>query len=54
MVCEIHLDPNAVPQNPSVLNIVGKKGELLGIGSNPQVGEKSGDNYYLEALIHIC
>ena len=53
MVCDISLNPNAVEQDPSVLKVVGKKGELLGIEKNPQVHKNSGDSYYLEVLIHI-
>jgi hypothetical protein len=52
MVCDISLNPNAVRQDPDVLKIVGKKGELLGIENNPQVHKNSG-GYYLEALVHI-
>ena len=52
MVCDISLNPNAVKQDPSVLKIVGKTGELLGIENNPQVHKNSG-GYYLEALVHI-
>ena len=53
MVCDISLVPNVVRQDPSVLKIIGKKGELLGIENNPQVGKMSGENYYLQALVHI-
>ncbi len=44
--------PNAVEQDPAVLKIVGKNGELLGIENNPQVGKNSG-GYYLDALVNI-
>jgi hypothetical protein len=53
MVCKISLNPNAVRQDPSVLKIIGKKGELLGVDNNPQIGKMSGENYYLQALVHI-
>jgi hypothetical protein len=53
MVCEISLNPNAVRQDSSVLKVIGKKGELLGIDNNPQIGKMSGENYYLQALVHI-
>lgn len=53
MVCDISLNPNAVRQDPSVLKIIGKKGELLGVDINPQIGKMSGENYYLQALVHI-
>jgi hypothetical protein len=36
-----------------VLKVIGKKGELLGIDNNPQIGKMSGENYYLQALVHI-
>jgi|ERR1017187_1569349 hypothetical protein len=52
MVCDISLNPNAVRQEPEVLRIVGRKGELLGIENNPQVHRNSG-GYYLEAIVHI-
>jgi len=52
MVCDISLNPNAVRQDPDVLKIVGKKGELLGIENNPQVHKNSG-GYYLQAIVHI-
>jgi hypothetical protein len=53
MVCEISFDPNAVRQDASVLKITGTKGELLGIDNNPQIGKKSGENYYLRAFVQI-
>jgi hypothetical protein len=53
MVCEILFSTNFIQQDAAVLKIVGKKGELLGIENNPQVKKQSGDNYYLEALVHI-
>ena len=53
MVCDISFQPHGLPQPPSVLKIVGEHGENLGIENNPQVHKNSGDNYYLEALVHI-
>jgi hypothetical protein len=50
MVCDLTLMPSS--QSGAVQKVVGKKGELLGIDSNPQVGKNSGE-YYLEALVHI-
>lgn len=52
MVCDISFIPRGVPQETTVLKITGKSGELLGIGTNPQIGENSG-GYYLQALVHI-
>lgn len=56
MVCEISFLPQErVPtrQDAAVLKVTGKKGELLGIDNNPQVGKMSGENYYLQALVAI-
>lgn len=53
MVCDIFFDTNSIRQNESVLKVVGEKGRLLGVGYNPQVAKNSGENYYLEALVHI-
>ena len=53
VVCYISFNPNAVPQDAAVLKITGKKGELLGIAANPRIGKMSGENYYLQALVHI-
>jgi hypothetical protein len=53
IVCDISFNPNAVPQGAAVLKITGKKGELLEIATNPQIGKMSGENYYLRALVHI-
>lgn len=50
MVCDISLDPKAVTQNASVLKIIGKKCELLGVENNPQVGKMLGENYYLQSI----
>jgi hypothetical protein len=52
MVCDILFSPIMIPQNPSVLAISGKKGELLGGEHNPQVHKNSG-GYYLEAIVHV-
>jgi hypothetical protein len=52
MVCIVSFTPHGGPQGPSVLKIVGKEGELLGIENNPQIGKNSG-GYYLQALVHI-
>ena len=52
MVCDVSFIPDPALQRPSVLKVVGKHGELLGIERNPQVGKNSG-GYYLEALVHI-
>jgi len=50
MVCDLIFSPSE--QSLTVRKVVGTKGELLGIDSNPQVGKNSGE-YYLEALVHI-
>jgi hypothetical protein len=50
MVCDLTLLPSS--QSVAVQKVVGKKGELLGIESNPQVGKHSGE-YYLVALAHL-
>lgn len=52
MVCHISFITNFPAQDPSVLRIVGKHGELLGIENNPQVQKNSG-GYYLEEDVHI-
>jgi hypothetical protein len=53
MVCDISFIPHGVvPQEAAVLKITGNNGELLGIGTNPQIGKNSG-GYYLRALVHI-
>lgn len=52
MVCDVSFIPHGVPQEAAVLKITGKNGELLGIGTNPQIGKNSG-GYYLQALVHI-
>jgi hypothetical protein len=53
MVCDIAFLPSgAIPQDTAALKITGKTGELLGIGTNPQIGKNSG-GYYLQALVHI-
>jgi hypothetical protein len=52
MVCDVSFIPHGVPQETAVLKITGKNGELLGIGTNPQIGKNSG-GYYLQALVHI-
>jgi hypothetical protein len=53
MVCQIDFDPNFIRQDAAVLRITGKKGELLGGSKNPQVGQKSGDNFYLQAWVDV-
>jgi hypothetical protein len=50
MVCDLTFLPSS--QTVAVQKVVGTKGELLGIDSNPQVGKNSGE-YYLDALVHI-
>ena len=52
MVCAISFAPAEPPRDRSVLRVVGRRGELLGIENNPQAGKNSG-GYYLQALIHI-
>jgi hypothetical protein len=52
MVCDVSFIPHGVPQETAVLKITGKNGELLGIGTNPQIDKNSG-GYYLQALVHI-
>lgn len=52
MVCDVSFVPHGVPQDTAVLKITGKNGELLGIGTNPQIGKNAG-GYYLQALVHI-
>ena len=50
MVCGLTFLPSS--QSVAVQKVVGTKGELLGVDSNPQVGKNSGE-YYLDALVHI-
>ncbi len=52
MVLVISFDPRSVSQDAAVLRITGRKGELLGIETNPQVGKNSG-GYYLQAFVYI-
>jgi len=42
--------PSEARQPDSVLKVVGKKGQNLGGLDNPQVGQMSGENYYLEVI----
>ena len=42
------------PQQPStVLGIIGKRGEELGGFENPQVGQVSGENFYLQTIARV-
>lgn len=54
LVCDIVFatvtDP---PQPPSVLQVVGRRGEKLGFPKNPQVEVLSGDRFLLDDLIHV-
>jgi hypothetical protein len=54
LVCGVvfatHTDP---PQPPSVLRVVGNRGEHLGFPKNPQVTVVSGENFMLSELVHV-
>lgn len=54
LVCDIVFatltDP---PQPPSVLQVVGNRGEHLGFPKNPQVTVMSGENFTLSELVHV-
>jgi hypothetical protein len=52
MVCDVGFFPAAPGSDVSVLAIVGKRGEQLGIDTNPQIGKNSGA-YYLDTLIDV-
>ena len=51
MVCDVIFMPK-LPQENSVLAVVGLEGERLGFPRNPQVEQHSGE-YYLDELIHV-
>lgn len=45
--------PAKRPQPESVLKIVGRKGENLGGLDDPQIGQLSGENYYLTTIARV-
>jgi hypothetical protein len=54
LVCQIVFATYAVPpQPPSVLRIVGSRGEHLGFPKNPQVEVVSGERFLLSDLVHV-
>jgi hypothetical protein len=54
LACNIVFATRTEPPQPlSVLRVVGTHGEHLGFPKNPQTGLMSGNNFYLDDLVHV-
>jgi len=53
LLVHVFFGPAYHAQPISVLAIVGRKGEKLGDFNNPQFGQVSGEDYYLETIVRV-
>ena len=53
LVARVVFGPAYHQQPAGVLTMVGRRGERLGSNNNPQLGQLSGDNFYIETIARV-
>jgi hypothetical protein len=53
LVARVVFGPAYHQQPAGVLTIVGRRGERLGSNNNPQLGQLSGENFYIETIARV-